>query len=130
MRNSSFRRIDERCPVAIDKQVEVPRGSSANTIKRRGKNKLGHYWYFSWTPDIFFFCASNVNENEKLPDFSSISIYFCGINSLSLSPPSGRISSEKRTGRESGGKEGGGGGGGEVTQCSAFTLRNLLDDRT
>lgn len=45
---------------------------------------------------------------------------------LSLSP----LRPEEFLGRESGGKEGGGGGGGEVTQCSAFTLRNLLDDRT
>lgn len=43
---------------------------------------------------------------------------------LSLSP----LRPEEFLGRESGGKEGG--GGGEVTQCSAFTLRNLLDDRT
>lgn len=40
MRNWSFRGIDERCPVAIDKQVEVPRDASANTIKEERKEQV------------------------------------------------------------------------------------------
>lgn len=40
LRNWSFRGIDERCPVAIDKQVEVPRDASANTIKEERKEQV------------------------------------------------------------------------------------------
>lgn len=116
MRNWSFRGIDERCPVPIDKQVEVPRDASANTIKRRGKNKPSHYWSLNTMIFLIFF-PRRMNEKKKMKNWFSSFLSIYGINSSF----SGRIS---RGNWEKGGE------GRGVTQCSAFTLRNLLDDRT